>query len=243
MAGTFVLVHPAWLGGWCWKKIVTPLRNAGHAVYTPTLTGLGDREHLASPSVTLATHIDDILKLFEFEDLQGVTLVGNSSGGTVITGVADRVAHAVRQVVYLDAFVPADGQSTRDLIVPERRAAMDALVQSEGDGWLLPRFGPPPWEAIVDAWRIPEEDRAWMLSRLRPTPWGHFTEPVRIRDEDAPFERVYVRCVDWPAPRFDDFGAAARSTAGWSYRELHASHIPFVSDADDVIDLLKDIVA
>ncbi len=110
---TFVLVHPAWFGGWCWGKVTPLLRDRGHDVYTPTLTGLGERAHLANPEISLATHIEDVVNVLEFEDLQRVILVGNSSGGMVITGVADRVPERLAQVVYLDAFVPEDGQKSR----------------------------------------------------------------------------------------------------------------------------------
>ncbi len=103
---TFVLVHPAWFGGWCWKKVTPLLRAHAHDVFAPTLTGLGERAHLARPEVGLTTHVEDVLNLLKFEDLTGVILVGNSSGGMVITGVADQVPERIAHVVYLDAFVP-----------------------------------------------------------------------------------------------------------------------------------------
>lgn len=106
---TFVLVHPAWFGGWCWNKLAPLLRAAGHAVYAPTLTGLGERAHLASPGIGLGTHVDDVMNVLTFEDLDDVILVGNSSAGVVITAVADRAPERIQQVVYLDAFVPTDG--------------------------------------------------------------------------------------------------------------------------------------
>ena len=136
---TFVLVHPAWLGGWCWKKVTRLLGSRGYRGFTPTLTGLGERAHLANPKVSLpATHVEDVVNVLEFEDLEGVILVGNSSGGMVITGVADRVPERLAQLVYLDAFVPEASQSL--LLPPDRRQAMEDLVKAEGEGWLLPRF-------------------------------------------------------------------------------------------------------
>ena len=104
----FVLVHPAWFGGWSWRKVVPLLVEAGHSVHTPTLTGLGERSHLATPEIGLGTHIDDVVQILEFEDLHDVILVGSSSSGAVITGVADRAPERIAKVVYLDAFVPAD---------------------------------------------------------------------------------------------------------------------------------------
>lgn len=106
-------------------------------MYTPTLSGLGERAHLPTPEVSLSTHIAHVVNVLLFEDLDAVTLAGNSSGGTVITGVADRVPERIRRIVYLDAFVPSDGQSTSDLVAPDRWAAMEQVLQSEGDGWPL----------------------------------------------------------------------------------------------------------
>src|SRR3712207_5745958 len=108
---TYVLVHGAWHGGWCWKKVVPLLRTAGHEVYTPTLTGLGERAHLLSPTITLDTHILDVVNVLEYEELLDVVLVGHSYAGAVISGVADRAPTQVAQLVYLDAFVPRDGEA------------------------------------------------------------------------------------------------------------------------------------
>ena len=141
-----MLVHPAWFGGWCWSKVTPGLRAQGYMVHAPTLTGLGERAHLARPEVALATHVEDVVNVLQYEDLNRVVLVGNSSGGMVITGVADQVPERIAQLVYLDAFVPQDGQSLLDMVAPDRRPAFDALVQKEGQGWLLPRFAPPPWK-------------------------------------------------------------------------------------------------
>jgi pimeloyl-ACP methyl ester carboxylesterase len=140
---TFVLVHPAWFGGWCWKKVATILRARGNEVFAPTLTGLGERAHLANREVGLGTHIDDVASVLKFEDIRDAILVGNSSGGMVITGVADRMPERIAHVVYLDAFVPEDGQSLFDIVPSERSQPMHELVQKEGDGWLAPRFAPP----------------------------------------------------------------------------------------------------
>ena len=177
-----VLVHPAWFGGWCWKKLVPLLEEQGHSVRTPTLTGLGERSHLAHPGIVLQTHIDDVTSMLTYADLREVILAGTSSSGAVISGVADRVPERISQLVYVDAFVPGDGQALLDLILPQRRPAMETLVETEGFGWLLPRFAAQPWEQFVrQAWQVADEtDLRWMLARLRPTPFGHFTSPVRL---------------------------------------------------------------
>jgi len=239
---TFVLVHPAWFGGWCWDKVAPQLRAHGHQVHTPTLTGLSERAHLASPDVGLATHVDDVAAVVLFDDLRDVVLVGSSSTGTVITGVAARIPDRIASLVYLDAFVPADGQCTRDLLSLERRAALDSLVETEGDGWLLPRFAPPPWLTIVrDMWEITDEvDIEWVLPRLRPTPYRHFTDPVQLGGTNLDgIDRLYVRCPRQPAP-FDAFAEAARSSRAWRYEELDTPHLPFITHPDLVTALLLD---
>jgi pimeloyl-ACP methyl ester carboxylesterase len=178
---TLVLVHPAWLGGWCWRKLVPLLRVHGHEVHTPTLTGLGERAHLAHPGIDLHVHVTDIVNVLVYEDLHGVVLLGTSSAGMVITGVAEQVPERIGHLVYLDAFVPDDGQSLLDLVPADRRAAMEAQVESEGDGWLLSRFAAAPWDQFVpQAWQVTDPaDLVWMLARLRPTPFGQFTTGVR----------------------------------------------------------------
>ena len=244
--GTFVLVHPAWFGGWCWKKITPLLRAHGYDVYTPTLTGLGERAHRARPEIGLNIHIEDIVNLLTYEDLSGVVLVGHSSSGVVITGVADRAPERLAHLVYLDAFVPEDGQTMLDLMPPDRRPPMEALVQNEGQGWLLPRFAPAPWEKFApEAWRITDEaDLCWVLPRLRPTPFGHFKEPVHRKNAAAEkLPRTYIRCVQWPNAVYDRHAEAARRTPGWRYRELATSHLPYVTHPREVADVLLEIVA
>src|SRR6266516_1091932 len=125
---TFVLDHGGFHGGWCWKRVTPHLRAAGHEVYAPTLTGLGERCHLASPETNLSTHIQDILNVLSYEDLTDVVLVGHSCSGMVITGVADRAPERVTRLVYLDAFVPEDGQALRDLFRPPSNGAASSEV-------------------------------------------------------------------------------------------------------------------
>lgn len=248
-AMTFVLVHPAWLGGWCWRKTAPLLRARGHDVHAPTLTGLGERAHLVRRDIGLATHVEDVVNVLEFEDLRGVILVGNSSGGMVITGVAERAPERIAQLVYLDAFVPEHGQSLVDLLPPERREALANFARTEGDGWLLPRFGPPPWETIVrEAWGVAsDEDVRWMLPRLRATPLRHFTDPVSLANPAAAdVPRAYVRCRLFQPGRhaaFDRHAAMARGTPGWRLRELAAPHLPYVTHAAELTEILLELAA
>jgi pimeloyl-ACP methyl ester carboxylesterase len=241
---SYVLVPPAWHGGWCWKKVKPLLQAKGHDVLTPTLTGLGERSHLAHPEISLDTHVQDIVNVLKYEDVSGVILVGHSSSGAVITGVADRAPELIAHLVYVDAFVPEDGQSLWDIIPPERRSAMEALVKTEGNGWLLPRFAPPPWEKFVpEIWRVTDEaDLRWMLARLGPTPFGHFTQAVRRRNPTAErLPRTYIRCTRYQHAGFDRYAEQARRSAGWRYRELSSHHHPAITNPRELADLLLEV--
>lgn len=243
---TYVLVHPAWHGGWCWKKVTPLLRARGHDVYAPTLTGLGERSHLGHPELGLETHIQDIVNVLKYEDLSRVILVGHSSSGSVITGVADQVPQKIAHLVYLDAFVPTDGQAMMDVIPPDRRQGMEQRVRAEGRGWLLPSLAPAPWDQFLrEAWRITDEaDRQWMLARLGPTPFKVFKDPVRRSNPAAEqLQRTFIRCLQWPNPMFDRYAETARQTAGWRYRELATSHEPFVTHPQELATLLLEAAA
>lgn len=243
---TYVLVHPAWHGGWCWKKVTPLLRARGHDVYAPTLTGLGERSHLGHPELGLETHIQDIVNVLKYEDLSRVILVGHSSSGSVITGVADQVPQKIAHLVYLDAFVPTDGQTMMDVIPPDRRQGMEQRVRAEGRGWLLPSLAPAPWDQFLrEAWRITDEaDRQWMLARLGPTPFKVFKDPVRRSNPAAEqLQRTFIRCLQWPNPMFDRYAETARQTAGWRYRELATSHEPFVTHPQELATLLLEAAA
>lgn len=242
----FVLVHPAWHGAWVWKKVAPLLQAKGHRVSTPTLTGLGELSHLATADIGLDRHVGDVAHVLAYEDLRDVILVGHSSSGAVITGVADRVPERIAHLVYLDAFVPDDGQSVFDLVIPERRRVLEELVKTEGGGWLLPRFAPPPWEPIIrNMWGVTDNDDVrWMMERLTPTPVGHFRDPVRRANPAAEkLPRTYVRCTQYANPRFDAHAEMARRTAGWHYLELQAPHHPVVAMPDEVSSLLLGLEA
>ena len=155
---SYVLVHGAWGGGWYWKKLLPLLHAQGHEVYAATLTGLGERVHLANPEIGLGTHVHDVVNLLAYEDLSDVILVGHSYGGMVITGVADCVPERIAHLAYLDAFVPEQGQSLVDLIPAERRAHVHEQAEVEGDGWRVPRFGTVPWKQTVrEIFHVDEE--------------------------------------------------------------------------------------
>jgi pimeloyl-ACP methyl ester carboxylesterase len=241
---TYLLVHGAWHGGWCWKKIAPLLRAHGHDVFTPTLTGLGERAHLAHPLVGLETHLRDIVHVLTYEDLREVILVGHSNGGTLITAVAERAPERLGHLVYLDAFVPEDGQATIDLIPPPQRAEWEARVQTEGYGWLPPSLRPEPWEAFLrDFWQVTDTaDRQWAVERLVPTPYQVFTDPVqRGNPAAAALPRTDIECLGNPVRAFARFAAVARSTPGWRYRELATAHESFVTAPEELAGLLLEV--
>jgi pimeloyl-ACP methyl ester carboxylesterase len=233
---TFVLVHGAWHGGWCWKKVSPLLRAAGHEVYTPTLTGLGERAHLASPEIGLSTHIQDVVNVLEYEDLREVVLVGHSYGGMVIAGVADRAAARVAHLVYFDAVVPRDGEGEFDHFA-DHGAGMQEHARARGDGWRVP---PPAEEALV-AWAGTAE-LPWLTERLTPHPLKSLREPVRLATSATTLiPATYIRCTDTPLTVLAESTVRAKA-AGWRYRELPTGHDAMVTMPRELADLFLEVV-
>ena len=233
---TFVIVHGAFGGAWAWNRLVVPrLRQAGHAVHAVTLTGLGERAHLVTPEVGLATHIQDVINVLFYEDLHNVVLVGHSYGGMVITGVADHVPERLAQLIYLDAAVPADGQALVDQSGPERRREVIERAAREGEGWQL-----PPGDMQADD---PPEIVAWAAPRRRPQPLQTFTEPLRLTRGETTLPRAYVYCAGGKAP---DSPAAARARrlqadGRWRYYELPTGHNLHYSAPDETVAILLEL--
>lgn len=169
---TFVIVHGAFGGGWEWTPVAQALRQSGHEVYTPTLSGMGERSHLGL-RVGLTTHVEDIVAVLEFEDLHNVVLCGASYGGMAVSAAAGQFPERISLVVYIDALIPRDGESGLDLLPPGFGETVRA--DPDGDGWVRvpPAILPP--EGL-----IPEEERAHYVARLRPQPIATFTEPLRL---------------------------------------------------------------
>jgi pimeloyl-ACP methyl ester carboxylesterase len=231
---TFLVAHGAWSAGWVWKKMRPILRERGHELFTPTYTGLGERVHLASKDVDLETHISDILGVFRFEDLRDVVLIGHSYGGTVATGVADRVPERLAALVYLDAYVPRDGQCQFDLVLPEARARMCELARTIGDGWRIPPNPVPPDTS--------ETDVAWVMARRVMQPLKTFEQPLHLAGAGERLPKSYIYCTR-PAPGdvFRRFAERAHRE-GWNYCEIDASHSPHIT-APTVLATLLDKIA
>lgn len=178
---TYVLVHGGGHGGWCYQPVAKILRAKGHEVYTPTLTGLGEREHLLSPAVDLDMHITDVVKVLQFEDLHEVILVGHSYGGMVVTGVADRVPERIGNIVYLDAAYPFNGQSLVDVagefILASRKSGR---VVDGVELVLFPGEDPLGFYGVTDPAQI-----AWMKPKLTPHPFRCFEQKLTLHDEEV----------------------------------------------------------
>jgi pimeloyl-ACP methyl ester carboxylesterase len=233
---TFVLVHGATYGGWCWRRVVPLLRAAGHDVYAPTLTGLGERAHLAHPGIDLDTHVQDIVGILEYEDLDRVVLVGHSYAGTVIAGVADRLPGRLAHLVHLDAAEAGDGQALLDLFSPCNQAALRDEVAAEGDGW---RLGPadPAADGVTDP-----EDAAWVRAKATPQPFRTFTQPLRLA-HPAGFAgpKTYIACVGAPPERWRDaMVERVRTEPGWRYREVATGHGAMVTAPREVAELILE---
>jgi pimeloyl-ACP methyl ester carboxylesterase len=237
---TFVLVHGAFVGGWSWRWLAPYLRGTGHEVHSPTVTGHGERAHLASPQIDLDTHIEDVVNLLHYEDLTGAVLVGYSYGGVVVAGVADRVPERIGHVVYLDSDVPQDGDTSS--FAPSRTAVREELARAHGDGWRV-----PPAAAGVDALleEFPEEQRRWIAARLTPQLLKTWTQPIRLSGAAAGIPTTYIRCTVGYDPDDEDTqrqDERIRSEPGWHYRELAASHMAGLTVPRQVADLLLEAV-
>lgn len=233
---TIVVCHGGWGGSWAWRRVRAPLAAKGHTLFTPTYTGLGDRFRLTNPQVGLTTHIEDIEATLFYEDLTDVVLVGHSYGGMVATGVADRAAERIAAIIYLDAFVPADGQSLLDLHPPEQTKRLRELIDQHGAGWLI-----PPSPLSPD---LPPATAAWLKARRMPQPLKTFEEPVRLTGAVDRLPRSYIYCTrKSPDDVFAPIAARIRSLSGWRYREIDSDHTPNASAPERIADLIAELIS
>lgn len=240
---TFVLVHGAWHGGWCWQKVIPFLEAAGYEVYAPTLTGLAERASELSPDVGLETHIQDVVGLLEEKNLQNVVLVGHSYGGMVITGVVDAVPERIAHLVYLDTFVPRDGESMVDV----SRLVVRLLLRKQtcADGWRVDSQGT---YGVTT-----EPDRSWVLSKVTPQPLKTFEQPLHLRNPAivSTKPRTHIDCTGGGS-----FFLLMRSLmrhvlvrralpptdAGWLLRQLPTGHDAMITMPRELADLLLEVV-
>jgi pimeloyl-ACP methyl ester carboxylesterase len=218
---TFVLVHGAWHGGWCWRRVSDLLEKKGHKVFAPTMTGLGERSHLIGGKIDLATHITDIVNVIKWENLSDVVLVGHSYGGVVISGVAEQMREAIGSIVFLDAFLPASGDSLATKASQPVREAK-------------------PVSAAV--FRVNEKDRAWVDAMCTPHPLATFTDKITVtgaRDRIA--KKAYVRAKGYPSVPFDGFHEQLKTNTAWRVYELPCGHDAMVDMPDRLTEILIEV--
>jgi len=235
----FLLVHGSFHGGWCWSRVIPLLRAAGHEVFAPTLTGMGERSHLLRPEVGLATYIDDIRQVIEFEDLNGhVVLVGHSYSGMVIDGVAEAIPQRITRLIYLDAVVLEGGQSFFDACRPEIMEAGRALTRTYGEGWKMPPL-PPEMFGISD-----EADRGWVGAKLTPQTWRSFEDRSSVQSAAGRrIPRAYIACT---SPRYNPWSidpAIRARERGFAYRELATGHDAMITAPSEVATTLIELAS
>ena len=209
---TFVLVHGAWMGGWCYKRVARLLRQAGHEVYTPTLTGLGERAHLINRAIDLDTHVQDILGVIRCEELSDVVLCGHSYGGMVITGVAEQLAAKIRSLVYLDAFVPENGKSLLDYLPAEQSGQMRDDAAQNGEGY---KITPVPAAAFA----VNAQDAAWVDAMSVKQPLATFEQKLEVSGRQVP-KRVYMLAAGWEPSPFQQFAAQLQGRSSMAIRQF-----------------------
>ncbi len=231
---TFVLIHGAWHGGWCWRRVADLLEANGHKVYAPSLTGVADRSHLLSKDIDLDTHIADIVNLFRWEDLSDVCLVAHSYGGWPSSGALEQVGDRVSSIVWLDAFRPENGQKGADYASGFSRQALDDAVARGEPG----RKG-----ANAEGFGVNEKDRAWVDSKLTLQPNGVAFQPIRLTGaRERIGKKTYIRAPSYPQPAFDK--ALAECEADKSWRVLSAEnsgHDVMIDQPEWLVDVLLEV--
>ena len=227
----FVLVHGAWGGAWIWRRVLAPLRAAGHEVHAVTLTGDGERAHLRRPGIGLAVHVADVLGLVEAEELDRFVLVGHSYGGMVITAAADamlgRGGRAPARLVYVDAMLPLPGESWSSSHAPEVVAQRLAAAAANGDA--LPPADP-------EAFGLAGADRDWLLRRQVPHPFGMYREPIAFDAARlATLPRLFIDCNAPALPTIAESRRRARTQPGWQVAEMATGHCPMVSAPAELV--------
>ena len=228
---TFVIIHGAWHGGWCWKRVRRALQAAGHDVFTPTLTGVADRSHLLSPAVNLDTHIDDVVNLIRWEQLSNIVLCGHSYGGCVIGGVADRVPDSIQALFYLDAFVLEDGECLLQHVPEGQRNNLLEGARQTGEGWKVP---PIPAEVF----KVNADDAAWVNRQCTPQPLATFEQRLRLTGGIQQIKNVtYILATGFEATPFPRFYERAKAK-GWKTLTMTCGHDVMLDLPDELAGVL-----
>jgi pimeloyl-ACP methyl ester carboxylesterase len=230
-AKTFVLVHGACHGGWCWRRVADRLARQGHKVFAPTLTGLGERAHLLSKHVRLSTHIADVVNVIKWEELSGIVLVGHSYGGVVISGVAEEVQASIASIVFLDALLPQNGTSIAGIAGAAARAEIAAVTARGGIA-----LAPPP----AAVFGVNAKDRAWVDTMMTPQPIATITDTIVLTGAREKIGRkTYIRAPRYPHPDFDKAYAACKADTSWrTFEATNSRHDVMVDAPDWLTDVL-----
>lgn len=231
---TFLLAHGAWHGGWCYRRVAQGLRSNGHTVFTPTYTGLGERAHLYDPSINLDTHVKDIVNVIRWEDLGDIVLLGHSYGGMVITGVADLMPERIRRLVYLDAFVPEDGQCLFDLQPDEIRAQKEQEAASQNNG-----LTPIPAESF----HVNPEDVDWINSKTVLHPIHTMDQSVKLTGglERLRNKRAFIWAARYPEGPFKPFYERLKTDPNWETFKIDCGHHIMVDKPQELAKILEEI--
>ena len=229
---TFVLVHGAWHGGWCWRRVADLLTKAGHRVFTPTLTGLGERSHLLRADIGLSTHVADIVNVLTWERLSDVVLCGHSYGGFVISGVVEKMSDAITSIVFIDAFVPENNDTVMTCASPTTRERLNEVV-IRGE----PIMGPIP----AAVFQVNEKDRAWVDELCTPQPVATFSEQILLtgaRERIA--KKLYIRASGYESSSFDATLAKVRGRPAWRVVEMACGHDIMVDMPEGLAKILME---
>jgi pimeloyl-ACP methyl ester carboxylesterase len=231
---TFVLIHGAWHGGWCWRRVADLLEAKGHKVYAPTLTGVADRSHLLSKDVILDTHIADIVNLVKWEDLKDICLVVHSYGGWPGSGALEQIGDRVAAIVWLDAFKPENGQRGVDFASEfSRKALVEAVAKGE-PGRAAPK---------AEAFNVNEKDRAWIDSKLTQQPNGVALQPIKLtgaREKVA--KKTYIRAASYPQAAFDKALAECKADKTWrTFEATNSGHDVMVDQPAWLADIMLQV--
>lgn len=230
---TFVCISAAWCGGWIWARVADRLRARGHRVFTPTLTGLGERAHLLSARVNLDTHIADVVNVMRWEDLRDVTLVGHSYGGIVAAGVIEKTLPSLASAIFVDAFMPKDGDSLMQSASPRFRDMMQAALARK-------EIAVKPVAATV--FGVNAKDAPWFNAKTTAHPLAALTQPVRLtgaRDKLA--RKAYIRAVEYDQPSFQDYYEDRRKDAAWKTASVPGGHCPMIDAPERLSQLLEEL--
>ena len=231
---TFVLIHGAWHGGWCWRRVADLLEAKGHKVFAPSFTGNADRSHLLSKAITLDTHVADIVNLFKWEDIIDACLVAHSYGGWPSSEALEQIHDRVSSIVWLDAFKPENGQKGTDFASEFSRKAMEEAIAKGTPG----RAAPPP-----SAFGVNEKDQEWVKSKLTDQPNGVATQPIKLTSKrEAIAKKTYIRAPNYPQAAFDKALAECKTDKTWqTFETTTAGHDVMIDAPEWLVEILLQV--